>query len=167
MSCTGDQPAAVALALARRLTGAALYCETYAPEIATGLVLVAAGGEGDPAWADGEGVKLEANDHYPGVRGQGTSVAFGLDPGPASLLSMSPSSEGWLLAWGPGQIVESRYADMRGPNAMFRFDSGSSGEAISRWIASGASHHNALAPGRLEVEIPALARALGVRLVRV
>ena len=167
ISCTGDQPAAIALALARRLTGAALYCETYAPEVSTGLVLVAAGGEGDPVWAGGGGVKLEANDHYPGNRGQGTSVAFALEPGPASLLSMSPTSDGWVLAWGPGEIVESRYTDMRGPNAMFRFDSGPSGEAISRWIGSGATHHNALAPGRLEVEIPALARALGIRLVRV
>ncbi|HKZ90999.1 MAG TPA: hypothetical protein VJZ50_02565 [Candidatus Limnocylindrales bacterium] len=167
ISCTGDQPAAIALALARRLTGAALYCETYAPEVSTGLVLIAAGGEGDPAWAAGSGVKLEANDHYPGNRGTGTSVAFALAPGPASLLSTSPTSEGWVLAWGPGEIVESRYPDMRGPNAMFRFDSGPSGEVISRWIGSGATHHNALAPGRLEVEIPALARALGIRLVRV
>ncbi len=168
ISCTGDQPAAVALTLARRMTGAALYCETYAPEIDSGLVLIAAGGEGDPAWADEpDGVMLEANDHYPGTRGAGTSISFGLRRGPATLLSMSPTNEGWVLAWGPGEIVETRYADMRGPNAMFRFDSGPSADAISRWIMSGATHHNALAPGRLDVEVPALAGALGIRHVRV
>ena len=166
LSCTGDQPAAIALMLARRMAGAALYCETYAPEIDTGLVLVAAGGEGDPAWAD-DGVTLEANDHYPGTRGEGTSVAFGLQQGPATLVSMSPTAQGWVLAWGPGEIVETRYRDMRGPNAMFRFDSGPSSDALSRWIMSGATHHNALAPGRLDVEVPALADALGVRHVRV
>ena len=56
---------------------------------------------------------------------------------------------------------------MRGPNAMFRFDSGPSSDAISRWIMSGATHHNALAPGRLDIEMPVLADALGVRATRI
>jgi len=38
---------------------------------------------------------------------------------------------------------------------------------ISAWIASGATHHNALAPGRLDVELEVVARALGIRSVRV
>jgi L-arabinose isomerase len=168
LACTGDQPTAIALHLARQMTGAALYCETYAPEIETGLVLVAAGGEGDPAWADPPGdVRLEANDHYPGENGEATSVAFSLRPGPATLLSLSPAAQGWILAWGPGEIVETRYHNMRGPNGMFRFDSGPGSEALARWIVSGATHHNALAPGRLDVEVPALASALGVRAVKV
>ena len=167
LSCTGDQPAAIALTLARRLTGAALYCEAYVPEIETGLLLVAAGGEGDPAWADSAGVHLESNDHYPGKRGEGASIAFALEQGPATLMSMSPTHDGWVLAWGPGEIAETRFANMRGPNAMFRFDSGHSSDAISRWIMSGATHHNALTPGRLDIEAPALAEALGIRHVRV
>lgn len=168
LSCTGDLPTAIALVLARRLAGAALYCECYAPERSTGLVLVAAGGEGDPAWAaPPDAVVLEANDHYPGERGEATSVAFALRPGPATLLSMSPTDGGWLLAWAPGEIVETRYARMRGPNGMFRFDSEPAEDALSRWIGSGATHHNALAPGRLDLELPALADALGIRHRRV
>lgn len=163
LSCTGDLPTAIALVLARRLAGAALYCECYAPERSTGLVLVAAGGEGDPAWAEPpDAVLLEANDHYPGERGEGTSVAFALRPGPATLLSLSPVDDGWVLAWAPGEIVETRYTRMRGPNGMFRFDSGPADDALSRWIGSGATHHNALAPGRLVVELPALTDALGI-----
>ena len=50
---------------------------------------------------------------------------------------------------------------------MFRFDTGPSGDAGERWIASGATHHNALAPGRLDLEIPAAAAALGVEPLRV
>ncbi len=168
LSCTGDQPTAIALTLARRLAGAALYCECYVPERATGLVLVAAGGEGDPAWADPPGaVVVEANDHYPGERGEATSVAFGLLQGPATILSLSPTDDGWVLAWATGQIVESRYTRMRGPNGMFRFDSGPGDEALARWIGSGATHHNALAPGRLDLEVPAVAEALGIRHQRV
>ncbi len=168
LSCTGDLPTAVALYLARRIAGAALYCECYAPEIDSGLVLVAAGGEGDPSWADPPGaVRLEANEHYPGEHGPGTSVAFALRRGPATLLSLSPRPRTWRLAWAPGEIVESRHRTMGGPNGMFRFDSGRGDEALSRWIISGATHHNALAPGRLDLEVPALAGALGIEHVPV
>jgi L-arabinose isomerase len=168
LSCTGDQPAGLALHLARQLAGASLYHETYAPEPATGLMLIAAGGEGDPAWADPPGaVALEANDHYPGEHGEGTSIAFALRRGPATMLSLSPVGDTWHLAWATGEVVESRYRGMRGPNGMFRFDSGDAMACASAWIASGATHHNALAPGRLDLELPLVARALGIRDIRV
>jgi L-arabinose isomerase len=82
-------------------------------------------------------------------------------------MSLSPTDAGWTLAWATGEVVESRYDAMRGPNGMLRFDSGPAGEAVEGWIASGATHHNALAPGRLDIEIPALASALGLRSVRI
>lgn len=168
IACTGDQPTAIVLHLARLIGGSALYCEGYTPEAETGLLLVAAGGEGDPAWADPPGaVTLEANDHYPGVHGAGAGLAFALRLGPATLMSLSPTSEGWTLAWATGEVAESRYDAMRGPNGMFRFDSGPAVEAVEGWIASGATHHSALAPGRLDIEIPALAAALGLRAVRI
>jgi len=168
VSCTGDLPTALALVLARALSGRALYCEFYTPERETGLMLLAAGGEGDPAWADpAHPIVVEPNAHYPGDHGAGTSVSFRLEPGPATALSLSPLEDSWCLAWATGEIVEARYDTMGGPNGMFRFDSGSAFEAGARWIASGATHHNALAGGRLDVEIPILARALGIKEVRV
>jgi L-arabinose isomerase len=168
VSCTGDMPTALALVLARALSGRALYCEFYTPERETGLMLLAAGGEGDPAWADpNHAVVVEPNDHYPGDHGSGTSIAFRLEQGPATALSLSPAGDTWRLAWATGEIVEARYDAMGGPNGMFRFDSGSALEAGARWIASGATHHNALARGRLDVEIPVLARALGIEETRV
>lgn len=167
-SCTGDLPTALALRIARTLAGAALYCEFYAPEHSSGLMLLAAGGEGDPALADPEHpIRVEPNAHYPGVNGLGSGVAFALAPGPATVLSLSPAPGTWRLAWATGEIVETRYPRMGGPNAMFRFDSGGAGEAGERWISSGATHHNALAPGRLDVELEALASAIGVTSVRV
>ena len=168
LSCTGDQPAGVALFLARRIAGAALYHETYAPEPSSGLMLVAAGGEGDPAWAEPPGaVAIEANDHYPGRHGEGASVSFALRRGPATMLSMSPVGDTWHLVWATGEIVESRYRHMRGPNGMFRYDAGDATRVSEAWISSGATHHNALAPGRRDVELAAAAEALGVRPVAV
>jgi L-arabinose isomerase C-terminal domain len=168
VSCTGDLPTALALRLARALSGRALYCEFYTPERETGLMLLAAGGEGDPAWADPAApVVVEPNVHYPGEHGAGTSLSFRLEPGPATALSLSPVGDTWRLAWATGEIVEARYDSMGGPNGMFRFDSGSAFEAGARWIESGAGHHNALAGGRLDVEIPVLANAMGIEEVRV
>lgn len=168
VSCTGDLPTALALRLARSLSGRALYCEFYTPERETGLMLLAAGGEGDPTWADpAHPVVVEPNEHYPGDHGAGAAISFRLEPGPATALSLSPVQGTWRLAWATGEIVETRYDTMGGPNGMFRFDSGSAFEAGARWIASGATHHNALAGGRLDVEIPILARALGIEEVRV
>lgn len=167
IACTGDQPTALTMLLARRLSGRSLYCELYTPEIDTGLMLLAAGGEGDTAWARDGAVELIANAHYPGVRGEGTALTFPVEPGPATLLSLSPDAGGWRLAWATGEVVESRYPRMGGPNAMFRFDAGGSDDAGARWIASGATHHAALAGGRLDIELPALCDALGVRSVRV
>src|SRR5579871_2724754 len=58
-SCTGDQPAAIALYLMRCIAGAALYCEAYAPEPSSGSLLLVAGGEADPAWcAEGQQVRI-------------------------------------------------------------------------------------------------------------
>ena len=155
--------------LARALAGAALYHETYAPEPASGLMLVAAGGEGDPAWAaDPAAIELEANDHYPGNHGEGTSIAFALRPGPATMLSLSPDRR--HLAPGVGHRRDRRVA-LRGharperhvPLRLRR-------RACARptpGSRSGATHHNALAPGRLDVELEVVARALGIRSVRV
>jgi L-arabinose isomerase len=168
VSCTGDLPTALALVIARSLSGRSLYCEFYTPERATGLMFLAAGGEGDPAWADpAHPVVVEPNDHYPGDHGSGTGLSFRLEQGPATALSLSPAGKTWRLAWATGEIVEARYDTVGGPNGMFRFDSGSAYEAGARWIASGATHHNALARGRLDTEIPVLARALGIEEVRV
>jgi L-arabinose isomerase len=167
IACTGDQPTAITLYLARRIAGAALYCECYAPDFASGSVLVVGGGEADPAWAGPGGVRVVENIYYPGVHGAGAGLAFRLRTGPATLLSLSPTDSGWVLAWATGEVVESRYARFRGPNGMFRFDSGGRPEVLSRWIGSGATHHHALAPGRLDVELPALADALGARSARV
>jgi L-arabinose isomerase len=168
VSCTGDLPTALALRLAAGLSGRSLYCEFYTPERATGLMLLAAGGEGDPRWADpGQAIVVEPNTHYPGDHGAGASLSFRLEPGPATVLSLSPAGERWRLAWATGEIVEARYETMGGPNGMFRFDSGDAYEAGARWIASGATHHNALAAGRLDVEIPVVARALGLEEIRI
>jgi L-fucose isomerase-like protein len=167
-SCTGDQPVALALLIAKLLSGAALYCEVNSAEADTGLALLSAGGEGDPSWrARASTVTVAPNEFFPGARGPGSGVTFEVRTGPATLLSLSPIAQGWRMAWATGEIEESRYASLETPNAMFRFDRGHSVEACEAWTSSGASHHAAVAAGRLDVELPALGSAAQIELVRV
>lgn len=165
-SCTGDQPTAIALALGRALAGSVLYCELYAPELATGTLLLANGGEGDAGWAAGP-VRIVPSSHYPGVNGAGSALSFAPPAGPVTLISLSPLAAGWRLVWALGELVESRYPRMQAPNAMLRFAGDDARAALDRWLASGATHHNALVPGHLDVELPLAAGALGVESHRV
>ncbi len=62
---------------------------------------------------------------------------------------------------------ESRYETLETPNAMFRFDGGSPPEIAEAWTRSGATHHAAVAAGRLDLEVDVLAGALGIETTRV
>jgi L-arabinose isomerase len=167
LSCTGDMPAGLAMLVAERLSGRALYCETYAPDLTRGTMLIASGGDGDPRWADAAGVRTIANTYYSGKRGAGTGVSFRLSPGPATLISLSPVGDGWRLAWATGEVTGDGYDRLDGPNAMFRFDRAPVEAAASAWIASGATHHHALAGGRLDTELRIVAAAAGIEAVSV
>jgi L-arabinose isomerase len=160
-SCMADTPTAVALALGRALAGRVLYCEFYAFEPATNSLLIANGGEGDVGWAT-ETVELVPSAHYPGVNGAGTALAFDLPPGPVTVLSLSPIGDSWRLVWACGELIEARYPRMQAPNAMFRFSSADASSALDAWLGSGATHHNALVPGHLDLELPLVADALGI-----
>jgi L-fucose isomerase-like protein len=118
-SCTGDVPTAIALAVGRGIAGAALYSEFFTPELASNLVLVANGGEGDRQWAGGD-VTIVPTQHYPGVNGRGSSVAFPLKTGPCTILSVSPSLAQWRGVWAHADLVETRYPGLEAPNGMLR-----------------------------------------------
>lgn len=166
LSCTGDQPTAIALVLGQALAGAALYSEFFAPELASGLVLVANGGEGDPGWAAGP-VSIIPTQHYPGTNGRGASIAFALQPGPCTVLSVTPVLSGWRAVWALAEVVETRYPGLDAPNAMVRFPAATGvAEALDAWAASGAVHHHALLPGDLSSRLPQAMAAAGIDSVR-
>lgn len=152
VSCTGDLPTAIALAVGRSLAGTSLYCELYQLDVDGDWLLVANGGEGDPTIRGPESdVRLLPEDHYLGEAGPGTAVAFAIREGSATLISLSPRDDPeapWVLVSAEGSILGSRHDRMEGPNAMFRFDSDDVTTAFSRWCRAGATHHAALLPGR-------------------
>jgi L-arabinose isomerase len=64
-------------------------------------------------------------------------------------------------------VTADGYDHLDGPNAMFRFDRAPVEAAASAWIASGATHHHALARGRLDAELRIVAAAAGLEAVSV
>jgi L-arabinose isomerase len=165
-SCTGDLPAAMAGLLAATLSGASLYCELYVREPASDEFLVAAGGEGDPRWAEG-GVTVVPNQYYPGHCGAGLGVRFALRHGPATLIAMSPTSHAWRMIWASGEITGRSFDRLDGPNGMFRFNTQPGHLAAEHWIGAGPTHHPALARGVLDLELPLVARLANLENFRI
>ena len=166
-SCTGDLPAAMAGLLAKTLSGSSLYCELYAREPKADQFLIAAGGEGDPSWAADGNVEVVANEYYPGRCGAGLGVRFALQRGPATLISMTPTTQRWRLIWAPGAITERSFPSLDGPNGMFQFATGPGQRAAERWVTAGPTHHPALARGHLDLELPIVAKLANLKNVRV
>lgn len=162
VACTGDLPSAVAGFVARSLTGTAQYCELYVRERDSDEVLIAAGGEGDPAWADTAGVELFAGEYYPGASGQGLAIRFALRAGPATILSATPAAAGWQMIWATGQVRSRAFEKFDGPHGAFTFDTVPSVRALECWVEAGPTHHPYLASGRLDLELPIVARFLKI-----
>ena len=166
-SCTGDLPAAMAGLLAKTLSGSSLYCELYAREPETDQFLIAAGGEGDPTWASDGNVDVVANEYYPGRCGTGLGVRFALQRGPATLISMTPTMQGWRLIWAPGAITDRSFRSLDGPNGMFQFATRTGQRTAEQWITAGPTHHCALARGHLDLELPLVATLANLKNIRV
>jgi L-arabinose isomerase len=161
VACTGDAPTALAVAIALGLTGRGQYCEPYAVGLEAGTLLLGSAGEGDPGWARQGTLTVVANEHYPGVAGAGASLSYGFEPGPATLLSLSPVDEGWTMAWLEGAIVDEWHPRMAAPNGVLRIE-GDPRSTLDRWIASGATHHGALAAGHVGASLRDVCRLLGI-----
>lgn len=166
MACTGDVPTALAVGIALGLTGRGQYCEPYAADLEAGALLLGSAGEGDPRWARSGTLSVVANHHYPGAAGVGASLSYGFEPGPATLLSLSPVADGWALAWLEGEVADKWHPRMAAPNGMFHIG-GDPGAIVERWIASGATHHAALAPGHVGESLRHVSRLLGMQAVDV
>lgn len=168
LSCTGDLPVALALAMGQAVAGAALYAELYAVDRPGDWILAANGGEGDTRAARHGSVRLLPELHYLGVHGAGVAVAFEYEPGPITLASITPlrgARGGWRLVLADGCVIDSRHQAMEGPNAMIRIDGVPALTAYAAWCDAGASHHAAISPGRWSTELVVAAAYLGIEAV--
>jgi L-arabinose isomerase len=150
-SCTGDLPTAVALVLAKTISGVAIYAELDLVDEPHDAVLLANGGEGD-AWVEGAPLELFPNENFRGVRGRGASVRTAIEAAPATLVSFTPVDERatpprYRLIVAEGQLSASLPAALSGFHAAFRFEGRSADDGFRRWCNAGAPHHLAVARG--------------------
>ena len=171
-TCSGDVLTAVAMLVAKRLGGAALYHEIEAIDFETGEAAIANSGEHDLGWCGyGTRPRLQPNPWYRSDRITGLSAWFELPPGPATLVGFTPHHDepsGFRLIAAEGEITGRAFPDSPTVGGAFRFASGHPvGEAWRRWALSGANHHSAAAPGSLANEVGVVARYLGIGFARV
>lgn len=171
-ACAGDVLTAVAMLVAKRLGGAALYHEIEAIDFETGEAAIANSGEHDLGWCgDGTRPRLQPNPWYRSDRITGLSAWFELPPGPATLVGFTPHHDepsGFRLIAAEGEITGRSFPDSPTVGGAFRFAAGQPvGEAWRRWALAGANHHSAAAPGLLAAEVGVVARFLRIGFAQV
>ena len=171
-TCAGDVLTAVAMLVAKRLGGAALYHEIEAIDFETGEAAIANSGEHDLGWCgDGARPRLQPNPWFRSDPMTGLSAWFELPPGPATLVGFTPHHDepsGFRLIAAEGEITGRSFPDSPTVGGAFRFAGGQPvGEAWRRWALAGANHHSAAAPGSLANEVGVVARYLGIGFARV
>ena len=171
-TCAGDVLTAVAMLVAKRLGGAALYHEIEAIDFETGEVAIANSGEHDLGWCGrGARPRLQPNPWYRSDRITGLSAWFELPPGPATLVGFTPHQDepsGFRLIAAEGEITGRSFPDSPTVGGAFRFAGGGPvAEAWRRWALAGANHHSAAAPGSLAAEVGVVARYLRIGFARV
>ena len=171
-ACAGDVLTAVAMLVARRLGGAALYHEVEVIDFDTGEVAIANSGEHDLAWCRaGDRPRLQPNPWYADDPLTGACMWFELPPGPASLVGFTPHADeasGYRFVVAEGSITERSLPNSPTVGGVFRF-AGDAGVAESwrAWAAAGVNHHSSCSPGHLADDIATVARYLGVGCIQV
>jgi len=147
-SCTGDLPTAIALFLLKRLSGTAIYGELDFIDPVANVVVIANGGEGDFAAADGP-VEIAGNENFAGLHGRGASPKMRVRPGAATLLSFTPLdvSGEYRMVVGAGEITDIPVRGLKVFHQAFRFDGVPAERGFEQWCDAGAVHHLALASG--------------------
>ena len=170
-TCTGDLPTALAMLILKQLTGAAMYTEVQVMDERRNAVVIANSGEGEEAVRrPGAKSTVRGNANFKGLHGRGASFAYPLRPGPATVVSLTPTPRGpkrFRLVVAEGEIRDDPLPDAGALAGFFRFASGDVEEAYTRWLEAGPVHHAGTAPGHWAKELADVAELLGMEMVRV
>ena len=165
-SCTGDVLTAVAMLVAKGLSGAALYHEVEAIDFETGEVAIANSGEHDLGWTgDNQTPGFEPNPWFAHDPRTGFRVRFELPVGPASLVGFAHQPDhpsGFSLVVADGEITGRELPKNPTAGGVFRFTTSPVTEAWTRWAGAGVNHHSAIAPGHLAQSVASVAKFAGV-----
>ena len=168
----GDVTSAAATALMAGLAGAANFTEMFTMDPAHDAVLMMHMGEGNWKMArrDAPIHMLRSKLGLVELKIAPLLLAFSLQPGEVTLLSLTTASEGKLrFVVAEGEVMDFPYvADLGRPHYKFRPTSADGLPGfLTRFSLAGGSHHQALAYGHWADTLEKLAVLLGVDCVRV
>jgi L-arabinose isomerase len=163
-TCTGDTITAIAMFLGKNLGGDALYCELDTVDYSRDAVLCANTGEGDFCQAAARPC-IRASGKESGRKSRGCSVFYEPTRGAATAIAFTPRLDakgGHMILAAQGEFTDVPPTSLHLPHAMFKFQSGPVADAISRWIASGPTHHVSLSSGALAAPLREVANHLNI-----
>ncbi len=167
----GDVTSAAGVSLMQKLAGAANFTEMFTMDFAHNAVLMMHMGEGNWRMARrDEPVHVLSNslEAIMDVRTPPVLLAFSLEPGEVTLVSLTTGAEGRLkLVAAEGQVLDFPYlSDLARPHYKFRPD-GELCDFLTRFSAEGGSHHQALAYGRWAGTVEKIAAIMGIAFAKV
>jgi len=168
----GDVTSAAAVSLMAELAGAANFTEMFSMDPAHDAVLMMHMGEGNWRMArkDEPVHMLRSSLGLVDLKVAPLLLAFGLEPGDVTLLSLTTGPEGKLrFVIAEGEVMDFPYiSDLRRPHYKFKPDSADGLPGfLTRFSQAGGSHHQALAYGRWGDTLEKLAALLSIPYVRV
>ena len=161
----GDVTSASAVAMMRELAGAASFTEMFTMDFASNSVLMMHMGEANWRMArkDDPVHLVRSTLGLVDVPVAPLLLAFSLEPGEVTLVSLTTSTEGRLkFVITEGEVVDFRYLpDLGRPHFKFRPD-GDLCDFLTSFSQEGGSHHQALAYGHWASTLERLAILLGI-----
>ena len=166
----GDVTSAAACALMIELAGAANFTEMFSMDFGGNAALMMHMGEGNWRMArrDEPIHLMRSTLGLVDLRVAPLLLAFSLQPGEATLLSLTTLADGRLkFVVAEGAVADFGYVpDLGRPHYKFRPD-GDLADFLTRFSLEGGSHHQALAYGRWAGTLEKLARLLGIEYAKV
>jgi L-arabinose isomerase len=167
----GDVTSAAAVCMMQKLVGAANFTEMFTMDFAHNAVLMMHMGEGNWRMARrDEPVHVLSNslEAIMDVRTSPVLLAFSLEPGEATLVSLTTGAGGKLkFVTTEGRVLDFPYlADLARPHYKFKPD-GDLCDFLTRFSNEGGSHHQALAYGRWTNTVEKIATIMDIPCARV
>ena len=170
-TCTGDLPTAVAMLLLKKMTGIAMYTEVQVMDEKRRAIVIANSGEGEEGIRrPGSKSQVRGNTNFKGVHGRGASFAYALKPGPATVISFTPSPKSakpFRLIVAEGEILKETLPDAGALAGFFRFAHADLHTGYTRWLEAGAVHHAGTTTGHWARELAAAAELLNIECVQI
>jgi L-arabinose isomerase len=167
----GDVTSAAVVCMMQKLAGEANFTEMFTMDFAHNAVLMMHMGEGNWRMArKDEPVHVLRNslDAIMDVRTSPVLLAFSLEPGVVTLVSLTTGADGRLkLVASEGRVLDFPYLpDLARPHYKFQPD-GDLCDFLTRFSAEGGSHHQALAYGRWAGTVEKIAAIMGIAYAKV